>query len=80
MWDKCNDSSSYSDCEIAYCSLQSSVRIFRFMWSGMLQGKSIMEGYIQQGNKILNEKESIQHRSQLHYMNGYWENMQDREI
>lgn len=56
VWDKCNDSSSYSDCEIAYCSLQSSVRIFRFMWSGMLQGKSIAEGYIQQGNKTLNEK------------------------
>jgi len=26
------------------------------MWSGMLQGKSIAEGYIQQGNKTLNEK------------------------
>lgn len=56
VWDKCNDSSSYSDCEIAYCSMQNSVRIFRFMWSGMLQGKSITEGYIQQGNKKLNEK------------------------
>lgn len=63
VWDKCNDSSSYSDCEIAYCSMQNSVRIFRFMWSGMLQGKSITEGYIQQGNKKLNEKGFIQHKS-----------------
>lgn len=56
VWDKCNDSSCYSDCEIAYCSLHDSVRIFRFMWNGMLQGKSIAEGYVQQGNKKLNEK------------------------
>ena len=26
------------------------------MWNGMMQGKSIAEGYIQQGNKRLNEK------------------------
>jgi site-specific DNA-methyltransferase (adenine-specific) len=26
------------------------------MWNGMLQGKSIYEGYLQQGNKKLNEK------------------------
>ena len=32
------------------------VDIFRFMWRGMLQGKSIAEGWIQQGNKQLNEK------------------------
>lgn len=56
VWDKCNDSSTYSDCEIAYCSLHDSVRIFRFMWNGMMQGKSISEGWIQQGNKRLNEK------------------------
>lgn len=56
VWDKCNDGSSFSDCEIAYCSLHDSVRIFRFMWNGMFQGKSITEGTIQQGNKALNEK------------------------
>lgn len=56
VWDKCNDANDYSDCEIAYCSLHDSVRIFRFMWNGMLQGKSIEEGYLQQGNKKLNEK------------------------
>lgn len=56
VWDKCNQNSSFSDCEIAATDLFSSVRLFRFMWNGMLQGKSISEGYIQQGNKALNEK------------------------
>lgn len=46
----------FSDCEIASCSLHDSVRIFRYMWNGMMQGKSIDEGWIQQGNKKLNEK------------------------
>lgn len=56
IWDKCNGSSSFSDCEIAYCSLHDSVRLFRYMWNGMMQGKSIAEGHIAQGNKRLNEK------------------------
>ena len=46
IWDKCNGSSSFSDCEIAYCSLHDSVRLFRYMWNGMLQGKSINEGHL----------------------------------
>lgn len=56
IWDKCNGSSSFSDCEIAATNLISSVRLFPFMWNGMLQGKSISEGRIMQGNKRLNEK------------------------
>ncbi len=56
IWDKCNGGSSFSDCEIAFCSMHDSVRLFRYMWNGMMQGKSIMEGHIQQGNKKLNEK------------------------
>lgn len=56
IWDKCNGSSSFSDCEIAYCSLHDSVRLFRYMWNGMMQGRSIDEGHIMQGNKKLNEK------------------------
>ena len=56
VWDKCNGNSSFSDCEIAFCSLHDSVRLFRYMWNGMMQGKSIEEGWIQQGNKKLNEK------------------------
>lgn len=42
--------------EIAYCSLNTRVDIFRYMWRGMFQGKSIEEGTVQQGNKRLNEK------------------------
>lgn len=56
VWDKCNEKNSFSDCEIASCSLHDSVRLFRYMWSGMMQGKSISEGHIQQGNKKLNKK------------------------
>lgn len=56
VWDKCNDGSDQSGCEIAYISLTNRVDIFRFMWRGMLQGKSMSEGWIQQGNKQLNEK------------------------
>lgn len=56
IWDKCNSTSSYSDCEIAATNLIESVRLFPYMWNGMLQGKSISEGRTMQGNKALNEK------------------------
>lgn len=56
IWDKCNDGSDQSDAEIAYNSLTNRVDIFRYMWRGMFQGKSISEGTVQQGNKKLNEK------------------------
>lgn len=56
VWDKCNGNSDFSDCEIAYCSMHDSVRLFSYMWNGMFQGKSISEGTVQQGNKSLNEK------------------------
>lgn len=56
VWDKCNDGSAQSDCEIAYNSMTNRVDIFRYMWRGMFQGKSITEGWIQQGDKSLNEK------------------------
>lgn len=55
IWDKCNGNNDFSDCEIAYCSMHNSVRMFRYMWAGMMQGKNITEGYIMQGNKKLNE-------------------------
>jgi len=55
IWDKCNEGSDQSDCEIAFNSLCDRVDLFRFMWRGMMQGKSIQEGHIQQGNKQLNE-------------------------
>ena len=56
VWDKCNGSSSFSDCELAATDIHNTVRVFRYMWNGMMQGKSISEGHIMQGNKALNEK------------------------
>jgi site-specific DNA-methyltransferase (adenine-specific) len=38
VWDKENESSSFADCELAWTSFKTSVRIFRFMWNGMIQG------------------------------------------
>lgn len=55
IWDKCNGSTSYSDCEIAYCSQIESVRLFRYMWNGMMQGKSVNEGHLKRGNTRENE-------------------------
>ena len=56
VWDKVNDSSDYSDCEIAATNLFDHVRIFRFMWNGMLQGESMHNGTKMQGDKRKNEK------------------------
>jgi len=50
-----NTASSYSDCEIAYCSSIAKTIKFEFMWNGMLQGTP-QDGRIMQGNKKLNEK------------------------
>lgn len=55
VWDKCRSNTTFSKAEIAYCSLHNTVEIFRYMWDGMMQGKSIDEGWIQRGNKKLNE-------------------------
>ena len=56
VWDKCRSNTAFSDAEIAYCSLHNTVKIFRYMWNGMFQGKSIEEGWIQRGNKKTNER------------------------
>lgn len=56
VWDKCNGRSSFSDCELAATDIHDSVRLFRYMWNGMMQGKSITEGDVMQGDKRKNEK------------------------
>ena len=38
VWDKANDSSTFSKCELASHSFGLRVDCFRFMWNGMLQG------------------------------------------
>ena len=48
VWDKMNGKTDFADCELAYTSFKTAVRIFKFMWQGMLQGYS--------GNKNKNEK------------------------
>ena len=38
VWDKDNGESNFADCELAYTSFPTVVRIFRYRWAGMLQG------------------------------------------
>lgn len=38
VWDKENGTSDFADCELAYSSFKSAVRMFKFRWAGMLQG------------------------------------------
>ena len=38
VWDKQNGETNFSDCELAYQSFTKTVRIFRYLWNGMLQG------------------------------------------
>lgn len=56
IWDKVNGKTNFSDCEIAYCSSIYSVRLFRFMWNGMQQGRSMNYGHLMQNVKSNNEK------------------------
>lgn len=38
VWDKENGATDFADCELAWCSFKTAVRIFRYRWQGMLQG------------------------------------------
>ena len=56
IWDKVNGESVFGSGEIAYVSSHHSTRIFAYMWSGMLQGRSMNEGRSMRGDMSKNEK------------------------
>jgi len=38
VWDKDNGETDFADCELAWTSFKTAVRIYKFKWAGMLQG------------------------------------------
>ena len=62
FWDKCNGNNDFGDGELAFCTIGNKVRKFTFMWSGMLQGKSINEGHVFIGD--ISKKEQRIHPTQ----------------
>jgi site-specific DNA-methyltransferase (adenine-specific) len=56
IWDKMTGSSTFNDYEIIWTSFEFETFIFKFMWSGMMQGKSISQGHVMNANKKKNEK------------------------
>lgn len=55
VWDKMNDGTDFADCELAWTSFNSSIRQIRFMWRGMMQGKSVAGGGGFRGDNKKNE-------------------------
>lgn len=55
IWDKCNGTNDYNDCELIKTSFNFDSYIINYMWAGMMQG-SRNNGSVQEGNKKLNEK------------------------
>ena len=56
FWDKVNGTSHFSDGEMLWTNLFSSVRQITYMWAGFCQGVSLETPTRQRGNKKLNEK------------------------
>ena len=51
FWDKVNGENDFSDGELIWTDCIKSVRQIEFMWNGMMQGKSLQEGRVQNGDK-----------------------------
>lgn len=56
FWDKVNPNTNFSDGELAWSSLNNTIKQLEYMWNGMMQGESITNGRTQQANKKKNEK------------------------
>lgn len=56
IWDKVNGTSDFNDCEVIHTSFKFDSYVLKYMWAGMMQGVSINQGTVMQGNKKLNEK------------------------
>lgn len=56
FWDKVNFDNDFADGELAWTNVKKTIRQIEFMWNGMLQGKSAVNGRINQGNKKKCEK------------------------
>lgn len=56
IWDKLNRGTTFNDYEIAWTSYDGPTEIIPFMWSGMMQGLSFMNGKVQNPHKKHQEK------------------------
>lgn len=55
IWDKVNGTTSFNDCELAWTSVPVKTDVFKFMWSGMMQGSSFLNGTRMNPHKRFNE-------------------------
>lgn len=80
-WDKCiPEGVSFKGYEMAYCSLIDYEMEIKLLWSGMNQAKSLTEPTTQQGNKKLNEKDTIQPENQFYFTKNYYKLLLHQEL
>lgn len=78
VWDKMQSNPFFNDYELAWTSFDQPTVVFTFMWSGMLQGKSMIDGHIMQGNKKLNQKRIHQTQKPLELYQWVYTNYADK--